>query len=122
VTAMIVRELRQLVLSHGWHAGTALENRIARRLILGGFRATEVSFQHRIGRYRIDFAFTDVQVALEADGPWHLQPEMAVRDAERDRWLRGQGWVVLRVNDGDDDFLTDQVSRIAQIIRLLRLR
>lgn len=117
---MIVRELRQLVLSSGWRSGTSLEDRIARRLILSGFQSTDVSFQHRIGKYRIDFAFADIQVAVEADGPWHLQPETAAKDAERDRWLRAQGWIVLRVNDGDDDFLTDQMSRIAQIIRRLR--
>lgn len=45
--------------------------------------------QYGIGKFRVDFAFTDVRLIVECDGrPWH-DPE---RDRRRDEALRRKGW------------------------------
>ena len=45
--------------------------------------------QYGIGKYRADFAFTDVRLVVECDGrPWH-DPQ---RDRRRDAVLRRKGW------------------------------
>ena len=46
-----------------------------------------------IGRYIADFVCFRHRLIVEADGPLHDE----VRDAERDTWLRGEGFRVLRI-------------------------
>jgi very-short-patch-repair endonuclease len=46
-----------------------------------------------IGRYVADFLCVRHRLIVEADGPWH---ENSAHDIERDAWLRGQGFRVLR--------------------------
>ena len=71
----------------------------------------------------MDFAWPDVDVALEVDGPHHFRPEGAVRDRVRDAELRRGGWIVLRVDyAGSRDDLRAQLARVAQIVRMLRDR
>lgn len=117
MTSTIDRTLQQLIEEKGWRAGTSLENRVALRLHRYGFRPEDVAQQHRVGRYRLDFAWVDLKIALEADGPHHLLPTGAERDARRDRELRLAGWLVLRVNDADEDTLADQLVRVARAVR-----
>jgi very-short-patch-repair endonuclease len=45
-----------------------------------------------IGRYVADFVCLRHRLIVEADGPFHD----AARDAQRDAWLSGQGFRVLR--------------------------
>jgi very-short-patch-repair endonuclease len=58
--------------------------------------------QHQVevagSRYRLDFAFVEVQVAIETDGhDFHERTkEQAQRDKSRDRDLQAAGWRVLR--------------------------
>ncbi len=48
-------------------------------------------------RRRIDFAYPDALVAIEADSIGsHMNPEAMELDRLRDRWLQGRGWLVLR--------------------------
>lgn len=63
--------------------------------LLAAFRARglEPQVQYGIDRFRVDFAFPEVRLAVEADGrAWHD----ARRDSSRDNKLRGLGWEVLR--------------------------
>lgn len=126
------RILAQVVEQWGWRLGTTLENRVAWRLHRFGIRPLVLSTsgrstdpracvqQHRVGRYRLDFAFPVLAVALEADGWYHRSPEAAARDAERDRWLRRQGWLVLRINDEpDDNVFQDQILRVVEVVSAL---
>ena len=46
-----------------------------------------------IGRYIVDFLCLRHRLIVEADGPTH---QGSARDIERDAWLRGQGFKVLR--------------------------
>jgi len=47
--------------------------------------------------YRIDFAYPDVLLAIEIDGPHHRLPEVMARDRRRDAHLESLGWRVIRI-------------------------
>jgi very-short-patch-repair endonuclease len=50
-------------------------------------------------RYRLDFAIfcQKGKINIECDDlKWHSQPRHRSRDKKRDRWLKKQGWTVLR--------------------------
>ncbi len=107
--------LKDLVVKHGWKPGTHLENQFALILCRSRLSAEQ---QYQVGRYRLDFAWPDVKIALEADGWWHRSPEGATGDRQRDSWLRSQGWVVFRVDDEHgEDSLRDQVVRVSHLVR-----
>ncbi|WP_421739640.1 DUF559 domain-containing protein [Caulobacter sp.] len=61
-----------------------------------------------LGRYVADFVCMRHRLIVEADGPHH---EDSLTDADRDAWLRGQGFQVLRfsnkaIQDFPDTVLT----------------
>lgn len=127
----VARYTRQIVEEKGWKPGSTLENQVA--LMLSRFRmrprvgtypkigADELEQEYRIGKYRLDFAAPDVKIAIEVDGWHHRSPEGAARDAERDSWLRSEGWIVLRVDDRHgEESLLKQVVRAVRLIRLER--
>jgi very-short-patch-repair endonuclease len=52
--------------------------------------------QHKIGHYRVDFAFVRQRLIVEADGQhWHKGWRKR-KDNKRDKWLRNHAWEVLR--------------------------
>ena len=68
--------------------------------------------QMPIGHYIADFACVQHKLIVECDGRPHDDPDRRQRDAERDAWLREQGWLILRIpNDrvigGTDLVLSD---------------
>lgn len=95
---------------------STLENRVTWLLHSAGLLD---QVQHRVGRYRLDYAWPDIQVNLEADGPLHSAPMQAASDAHRDSYLREQGWLVFRVG-GDGWILDEQVARVARVVELMR--
>ena len=74
--------------------------------------------QVRVGKFRLDFAWPEIRAAIEIDGPHHRNPDAAFRDAERDRWLRGEGWLVFRVSAYAPTF-EDEVLRAWLAVRSL---
>lgn len=53
--------------------------------------------QYVIGEYRVDFAFLEDKLVVEADGAaWHSKPAQKLRDAKREKFIRERGWRVLR--------------------------
>jgi very-short-patch-repair endonuclease len=65
-------------------------------------RKLNVNFRRQapIGRYFADFASHGGKLVVEVDGEVHERlPEVALRDIERQRWLEGEGYRVLRFTD-----------------------
>lgn len=54
--------------------------------------------QAPIGRFVVDFANHRRRLILEIDGGAHRLPQVTLRDAERDAWLRSQGYRVVRLD------------------------
>ncbi len=53
--------------------------------------------QHKVGKYSLDFAIPEMMIAIELDGhEYHKTKYQRTHDAQRDRWLYGHGWHVLR--------------------------
>jgi hypothetical protein len=68
------------------------------------------------GEYRIDFAYPEIMLAIEIDGPHHRLPENRARDARRDRRLRALGWTVERF---DEEAVTYHPAAVLHAIRRL---
>ncbi|MCR5880438.1 endonuclease domain-containing protein [Phenylobacterium sp. J367] len=71
--------------------------------------------QAPIGRYFVDFASHGRRLVIEVDGGVHERlPEVALRDAERQRWLEAEGYRVLRFSDRQ---VWDDVHGVIDLIR-----
>lgn len=78
-------------------------------------------FQHRVGRYRVDFAYPDLAVAIEVDGfTVHGTAAALQRDLERQNRLVALGWTVLRFTW--HDVVRRPASVAQQVAALLRQR
>lgn len=53
-------------------------------------------------RTRPDFVYDDSHVAIYIDGPHHLYPHRAARDADAEDLLFAKGWTVIRFPAGED--------------------
>ena len=74
------------------------------RLLRGrGLEGLKFRRQMPIGAYVADFCCPALKLVFEVDGGVHSLPEVAIRDLQRDEWLAGQGYRVLR-------FTTKQVE------------
>jgi very-short-patch-repair endonuclease len=93
--------------NHELRRGTQPENLAAMRLHRAGH-------QHRVGRYRLDFAWPQIKLGLEIDGPHHFRPDVAVKDTFRDSELQDQGWLIFRVRYTDS--FEEQLARISGLI------
>jgi len=87
-----------------------LEPRFARLVRIAGLPAPV--FQHRVGRFRVDFAYPELMIAIEVDG---FGPHSGARafqsDRERQNMLVGLGWIVLRFTWADVVKRPDHVAR-----------
>jgi very-short-patch-repair endonuclease len=121
VSRQMARIRRGVLETAGWKRGTSLEDSVALILYQAGFAAGTVAQQHPVDRYRLDFAFVDLMIALEVDGWQHRNPENAARDADRDATLRAKGWIVLRVDDRSGlEGVNEQMVRVCRLIHRLR--
>ena len=60
-----------------------------------------VNRQKVIGNYIVDFLCEDARLVIELDGAQHYSHEGRKKDAERDKYLNGLGYLVLRYTDHD---------------------
>jgi len=74
--------------------------------------------QHPVGVYVADFYAADARLIVEVDGLAH--DFRVERDLVRDDWLRGQGFVVVRVAAAD--VLRDVDGVVAGLVRLVTAR
>ena len=70
--------------------------------------------QAAIGHYIVDFVCYEKKLIIEVDGGQHSHNE---RDKERDQWLRGQGFEVLRF--WNHDVLMNRDGVLERIIERL---
>jgi very-short-patch-repair endonuclease len=56
-----------------------------------------ISHEHPEYPYFIDFAFHDIRLAVEIDGPLHLKPDRAAHDKKKDEDLLSRGWRIYRI-------------------------
>jgi very-short-patch-repair endonuclease len=69
--------------------------------------------QHPIGPYIADFACVPARLIIEIDGGTHVSRADVDYDRRRDRYLRSQGWLVLRLRNEDVyESLDDCIERI----------
>jgi len=89
----LARELR--------HASTDAERLLWSRLRNRRLERAKFRRQVPMGSYIVDFACLELRVIIELDGGQHAEPDHQLQDAERDRWLREQGFCVLRFWNND---------------------
>ncbi len=75
------------------HQMTDAERRLWRHLRAHRLSGIKFKRQQPIGRYIVDFVCFHSRLVIEIDGGQHLRN---VRDSERDAWMLGQGFRVLR--------------------------
>ncbi|MCX5876429.1 MAG: endonuclease domain-containing protein [Deltaproteobacteria bacterium] len=73
---------------------TEAEQRLWYNLRAHRFMDLKFKRQKPMGRYIVDFVCVEHQLIIEIDGGQHA--EQAGYDLQRDAWLRGQGYTVLR--------------------------
>jgi len=90
-----------------------LEPRFAR--LLKGAGLPMATFQHRLGRYEIEFAYPDLMLAIEVDGYGpHASRRAFQHDRDRQNALVGLGWTVLRFTWAD---VVKRPEHVARVIR-----
>ncbi|WP_257009461.1 endonuclease domain-containing protein [Bacillus sp. 7884-1] len=71
-----------------------IERQLYDALMLIGYA---VPTQIHCGKYRIDLALIGPRIAIECDGKaYHSSPKAKARDRRKDKYLKENGWQVLR--------------------------
>lgn len=67
---------------------------------------------------RVDVAFPQLKIAVEADGKkWHSDPDSVQKDRNRDSKLAAQGWMVLRFKEEEiGERMQDVIRVIAKAV------
>jgi len=78
-------------------------------------RCEGFKFQRQVilGRFIVDFVCFERRLAIEVDGPSHLEKESKASDSRRDAWLESQGFRVLRLPNelviGSTELATERI-------------
>jgi len=75
---------------------TDWERKLWRHLTRIPIEGSHFRRQAPIGPFTVDFASHRLRLVIEIDGAQHGSPRHARADFERDRWLKSQGYRVLR--------------------------
>ena len=101
---------------------TAAETMVWRALRGGRLAGAKFRRQVPVGLYIADFLCREAKLIVELDGAPHDHPEQRAYDEERDTWLRGQGFRVLRFpNDlaiGGTERLVRQIETVLKAERM----
>jgi very-short-patch-repair endonuclease len=87
----------------------------AERKLWKGLRTTDLHFRRQapFGPYIVDFVCHQHRLIVELDGGVHDLPAVAARDVERDAWLTGRGYRVMRFANRQ---ATDDIEGVLQMI------
>ena len=79
-------------------------------------RQTDLHFRRQapFGPYIVDFVCHPHRLVIEVDGGVHNLPEVAARDAERDLWLTGRGYRVMRFSN--EQVVSDTLGVVQMIL------
>ena len=77
------------------HAASSASEQVLWQALRGQRQGVGFRRQVRLGSYIVDFLAPSVRLIIEVDGGYHQGRRNA--DARRDRWLRRQGYTVLRL-------------------------
>ncbi|TWT68204.1 endonuclease domain-containing protein [Crateriforma conspicua] len=69
--------------------------------------------EHPIGAYTVDFVCLELRLVVEVDGKDHFTPQGRDRDAQRDAFLRSEGFEVLRI---EGFRVTQDPQRVREVI------
>lgn len=72
-------------------------------------------FEHKVGRYSIDFALPTYGIALECDGWQHMTVKGREHDRVRDQDLTNKGWKVIHMTD--KAIRTDAYSAVTNALK-----
>ncbi|MGG1325442.1 DUF559 domain-containing protein [Bacillus tropicus] len=78
-----------------------LEKRVYDALRFNGYYPI-VQYKVPNKRFKLDFAFFSpkgLKIDVEIDGPFHRTPEGTNRDRRRDKYMKTNGWKVIRITD-----------------------
>ncbi len=92
---------------------TEAEQRLWYHLRAHRFMGLKFKRQKPLGRYIVDFVCMEQRLIIELDGGQHA--EQVAYDQQRDAWLRGQGYTVLRFWNND---VMQQLEGVLEQIRL----
>lgn len=98
--------------------GTPIEKMFLDAWATGGY-SHQLEFQHKIGKYSVDFAHVPTKTVIELDGlVGHSTPTDIEKDRVRQRWIERQGWSCIRFG-GREVFLAASalVQEVADFIR-----
>jgi adenine-specific DNA-methyltransferase len=70
--------------------------------------------QHRIGHYIVDMVCLEKKLIIEIDGGQHNEVQNQTKDKSRTKWLKEEGYQVLRF--WDNDVLTN-TEGVLEVIR-----
>ncbi len=80
-------------------APTPAEARLWKALRRLEHSAAHFRRQAPLGPYVVDFVSHSARLVIEVDGGVHRLDAVAMRDSERDAWLEGRGYQVLRLTN-----------------------
>ena len=92
---------------------TEAEQRLWYHLRAHRFMGMKFKRQKPMGGYIVDFVCMERRLIIELDGGQH-QTEQAAYDQQRDAWLRGEGYTVLRFWNND---VMQQLDGVLEQIR-----
>ncbi|WP_367272084.1 endonuclease domain-containing protein [uncultured Caulobacter sp.] len=98
------------------------EPTLAEKLFWKALRKVEIPGSHfrrqaPFGPYIVDFVCHHHRLIVEVDGAVHDLDHVAIRDAERQAWLEGRGYRVIRVPNSQA--INDPYSVVEQILALV---
>ena len=89
----------------------------AEKRLWKALRQTDLHFRRQapFGPYIVDFVCHQHRLIVELDGGIHNLPEVAARDANREVWLTGRGYRVMRFlnNQAPDEVLSMIFARLS---------
>lgn len=81
-------------------------------------KSAKLGYAHQ---YRLDVSWPKIKLVVELDGQYHLKPEQAKKDREKDSFLKGLGWNVLRFSNQE---MVQDTARVKGVIEstILKLK